>query len=672
MMRIDEGWVLEFFHDKRVMCAYCFSADASAVQCLSEEGKEHRIKKDKVLSAGKPEVSLGGRSEILPYLRDTGGRRQEMARSIELSELWELCLEDRECYRCADLAEIYFGTACGEDGFSAMFRRLAFDKLYFKRKDDFYHPQSREHVEAVLLQRRREEEKKIKYQTVADGFRRIMEDENRPSGGVLLEMEDAVVDVAVRGAESPRSREVAALFALAGITAPVRTGAFELLVKAGVFTRDENLMLRAAGVEVEVPAVFENLAAEAVRNFDTGESGGYEDLSHLEIVTIDGVKTLDLDDGVSLEILDGRCRAGVHITDVSAFIAPGTPLDELACRRATSIYLPDRRINMLPSALCEDSASLVCGALRPALSFFAELSPEGEVLSFHIRKTKIKVARRFSYAEADAAVAEKGKLSAMYGLARTLFEKRMRNGAFYLPFPRINITVEKGVPLLEKDDPERPSQILVSEFMILANSLTALFFQEKKIPALYRNQGRPETAVENCENPDPFSLYQMRRFMKRVSVDTVSAGHGGLGLAHYTQVTSPLRRYTDLILQRQLKHYLDKEEALYSAEELRELLMSLEHTVELADRLERDRKRYWLLKYLEGVKGEPQEALVLKTFPSHILVQIRSCLLELQMPRPAGETVSPGDFIRIVPETVSPGAGEARLAYGGKLSASAG
>ena len=125
------------------------------------------------------------------------------------------------------------------------------------------------------------------------------------------------------------------------------------------------------------------------------------DLTDLEIITIDGERTRDFDDALSLEEVPEGWRLGIHIADVSALVQPRTPLDLEAQERGTSIYLPERRLPMLPEELSEDTVSLLAHQERLALSFLVTLSPEAEVKDWVIVPSLIKVGRRLTYHEVD-------------------------------------------------------------------------------------------------------------------------------------------------------------------------------------------------------------------------------------------------------------------------------
>jgi exoribonuclease-2 len=169
---------------------------------------------------------------------------------------------------------------------------------------------------------------------------------------------------------------------------------------------------------------------------------------------------------------------------------------------------------------------------------------------------------------------------------------------------------------LQETNEDTPAHKLVSEMMILGNETAALFGREHSLPMIYRSQEAPDVnpeqqGLEIAEGPA--RDYFQRSFLKRSLTGAVSGSHYGLGLPAYVQITSPLRRAADLMNQRQLMHYLQTQEALYSAEQLSELHASLETGLDEAMLIQRERNRYFLLKYLKQEQISRIEAIVIKT-----------------------------------------------------------
>ncbi|MDQ7823171.1 MAG: ribonuclease R [Candidatus Eremiobacteraeota bacterium] len=663
---MQEKKVIEIFHNKSILCALCRKKELEQLWCITEEGRELKVSEDKALFtdtiSGK---DLEEREGIIAALRALAAKREALKESIALSDLWELCLEESESYTLEDLAALYFGSSYSCDERSAMFRLLHQEKLYFRRKDEHYYPQPRDHVEGVLLQRQREDERRRRHGILAENARALYEGK---AGAFIAEAQEFIAslkDVAIKKKESPRFKEVSDVLALAGITSP--QGPFELLVKAGIWNDHENLLIKEHGVPLSFPPEVERSCEELAAERGTRSFQGYLDYRHVPAVTIDDLKTRDFDDALSIEEVPEGYLVGVHIADITGFIPEGSPPDLEARARGTSVYLPDLKIPMLPGALSEDLASLVEGGTRPALSFFVTFSPGGDVVASRIEKTLIAVTRRLTYDMVDDTYQDALDLARLYDIARVLLQKRIALGALYTPIPRVNVSVDDHYSVsIKLDDPSKPSQVLVSELMILANSVAGEFCVKEGIPAIYRGQPAPEEKIALSEPVTPLMCYQMRRVLKKVTVDVSPQRHSGLGIDSYIQATSPLRRYSDLAMHRQLKSVLEGGPPRYTSEELAALIAETERVIEIAELLERERKTYWILRYLEKQTGREKNAVVLRVHPDKLHVQLSETLLEADCPKPRKMEFAPGEAVIVVPELVWPREGTLRLSYQGR------
>ena len=176
---------------------------------------------------------------------------------------------------------------------------------------------------------------------------------------------------------------------------------------------------------------------------------------------------------------------------------PHTPLDREAQERATSIYLPERRLPMLPEEISEDVLSLLAHQERRALSFLVTLSPEAEVLDWAIVPSLIKVSRRLTYHEVDALLNQDRTLTILPELTRRLKERRLARGGYELKLPEVWVVfTPQGELQVSVEDQETASRQLVAEAMVLANSLAARFLAEQGIPAVYRSQPEPREPIQ--------------------------------------------------------------------------------------------------------------------------------------------------------------------------------
>jgi ribonuclease R len=334
--------------------------------------------------------------------------------------------------------------------------------------------------------------------------------------------------------------------------------------------------------EFNLPGEFAEDALEESRNqaekFDESVGRGRQALTDQTIVTIDPVDARDFDDAISLERTEnGHWQLGVHIADVSHFVQPKTPLDREAHDRATSVYLPDRVIPMLPEIISNNLASLQPDKVRYSLTCMMEMTEEGVVVATDVFKSAIKSARRFTYEEVDEFLANRAAwkkkltpavhalLGRMHELAMTLRRRRFQRGALELTMPEMKIT---------------ESHQIIEEFMLAANEAVAAMLDRAGWLFQRRVHGSPDPRkmrsltefvrelgfdVENLENrfelqklldqvkgdPREYAVnYAVLRSMQRAVYSPEEEGHYALASENYCHFTSPIRRYPDLTVHR--------------------------------------------------------------------------------------------------------------------------
>ena len=425
--------------------------------------------------------------------------------------------------------------------------------------------------------------------------------------------------------------------------------AFDVLVSCGNFSPDEPLEL----IRDDIRESFSDDALAAAEAVDQGElldDAGRIDLTGVQTITIDDADTQDRDDALSFERLADEAggvsgyRVGVHITDAGALIPRGSALDEEANLRMASLYLPDRKIPMLPTAVSHGKGSLEVGERRAAMSLLAEVSAEGEVLQCEVKPSVIASDAALSYDEANSAISDGNHsynemLSGLHLLSQELKARREAAGAVGIDRAELLIKIigqdDVLVSVVERNSPARE---MVAEYMVLCNSLLASFCSERDIPAAYRCQTAPDLSDLGAGLPPgvdigegPLRQYLMMRRFAPADTRTAPAPHGGLGVPAYIQATSPLRRYPDMVMQRQIAHYLSTGEPLYSVEDITSVAGRADVQLRAMGKLEDERRRYWLLKYfklrMEKASSEEDgllfEAVVLENQPR------RSAMLEL-------------------------------------------
>lgn len=666
------GTVVEFFQDKKLMIGVCLEAKGERFLVLTEGDREISLPESRFLHVAPHALNvLKGRDQLLQGLREIATRREQLRARIDLAEVWELIWAEPETYDCGFLAGLVFGEEVTADHTAAMFRACWEDTIHFSRKGDTFTPNPPETVEQLLHQKIRKEERERELAAGAAFIKAIWEGNPPTPEEVAAQATwiEVLKEYALHDSEAPRYRLARELLSRAEVSAA--DAPFKLLVRLGVWDEDENLLVHRLGVPTgfrsEVLQEAE-AAARAALEQEVNGGGPRTDLTQLHAISIDSELTHDIDDALSYSMQDGLIELGIHIADPSSVILADSLLDREARDRATSIYFPEGKIPMLPPILSEKALSLVAGEVRPAMSLLVTLTPEGEVVDFQISPSLIRVKERLTYEAAEARIGSDPILTQCFELAKRLREVRFANGAISLPIPQVELFVDRKKRItLRRIDREAPSQILVSELMILANSLVGQFCAQRQIPIVYRGQAAPRETFPIALTYDPVRHYRQQRAMSPARISLEPMRHSSLGVEVYTTFTSPLRRYVDLLSHRQLHAYLQRGEPLYSEEQLRPILTEVETGLGRAGMVEHDRQRYWLLKYLAQRQGELLNGVVLDRFPRNYLVLLFDVMYEVDLPA-AGKELAPGDWVQVRLESVQPRSGSLKVVLVGSAA----
>ena len=327
------------------------------------------------------------------------------------------------------------------------------------------------------------------------------------------------------------------------------------------------------------------------------------DLTSLPILTIDSADAKDLDDAVSVERTEQGYRLGVHIADVSHYVTEGSAIDEEAKRRGTSVYLPDRVVPMLPTALSNDACSLNANEEKRAFSALIDLDPSGEILAYAFKKSIIVSKVRGVYSEVNQIAAGTApqetldkyapvmdSLLAAKELADILKKKSRANGTMEIESTESKFVLnEEGVCIGLEPRKTGVSEELIEQLMVTANQAAAKLAAEKMLPFVYRIHEKPDPekvaalcdllgalglnfSVIRKEKPQAAQFaqvldaakntpchkivsHQILRTMEKARYATDPVGHFGLALADYCHFTSPIRRYPDTAIHRILSAF---------------------------------------------------------------------------------------------------------------------
>jgi ribonuclease R len=397
-------------------------------------------------------------------------------------------------------------------------------------------------------------------------------------------------------------------------------------------------------------------AREQAKRFDEGQIGTRTDLRETLTVTIDPATARDFDDAISLSRDEkDYWSLGVHIADVSHFVKSGSALDKSARNRGTSVYLPDRVIPMLPEILSNSLASLQAHRTRFTLSALLEFNTEGILTGKRFARSAIRVDHRFTYEEAMAVMKAPNEphegvtpqVAAMVGqmleLAMVLRKRRFARGALELNLPEVEIDLAPtgevtGAHLASHDE----SHQVIEEFMLAANEAVAGTLTAQEILFLRRAHPAPEpfkldefadfaeslglhieqaqsrfelqrVLAEAAGKPEEYAVhYGLLRSLKQANYTPEAEGHYALASEDYCHFTSPIRRYPDLQVHRQLITWLDGKRPSSRHDELVVLGEHCTRTERRAESAERELIRVKLLTYLEGHLGDSYHAVIVR------------------------------------------------------------
>ncbi len=643
---LTQGDIVEIKEKNRISSGVVLSSGEKQILVFCFDKREFKISPDKILFSN-PGLSLDkGKDLLSTELKKIQEKRETLKQKIQLKILWET-VEGEENPRSAEnLAELYFGSEVGFDEKAAVIRLLHEDRGYFRARGNGFSPVDSKTVKMMEESRNQQELHKQREERFISWLSEGAKGEIPEGSSGFLEI---LKDFFIFENQSGKFKQAQSLLKkgkLADLDA-----AFNILVKCGIFHQRENLFLKRYRVPQKFPEKVESEAQERVT--EPLPIGDYLDLSGLNLFSIDEETTTDIDDALSFEKLQTGCRVGVHIADAALLIKKDSLMDKEAYARSTSIYLPDEKISMLPDSITE-KASLVKGEDRPALSVLATFDQIGNLVSWEIKETLVKVKRKLSYQEADRLIDEEEALSSLYHLACSFKNKRVQDGALVLQFPKVDISANRatGEISIKPMSFKSKSQVLVSEWMVLANYLAGLYCYENKIPTLYRIQD-PPSQIFPTKDGDWVNLYRQRKVIRRGEISTHPSPHFGLGLKVYSQMSSPIRRYSDLVVHRQLKAFLRGNPLSYQTEDLEMIRAYSERWIEISDLVERESKRYWLLNYLERKIGGKFQGFILDVHPSEYLILIPDLALEIYCAKGIKEQ-KVGDEVEAVIQQVKP------------------
>jgi ribonuclease R len=437
----------------------------------------------------------------------------------------------------------------------------------------------------------------------------------------------------------------------------------DVLGRSGENTAEMHAIVAEFGFDTKFDDAVEHAADEFPTQISDEEIAKREDFRKVTTFTIDPADAKDFDDALSFQTLpNGNIEIGVHIADVSHFVTPGDTIDDEAVKRATSVYLVDRTIPMLPERLSNELCSLRPHEESLTFSTIFELDAKGIVKNYRFAKTVIYSDHRFAYEDAQEVIENKAgkyakELETMNDIALYLRNARYDNGAINFETTEFRFVLdEQGTPTAVIPKMRKDAHKMIEEYMLLANKYVAmhLYTKNDKMPLPYRVHEEPSeerilefaaTALEFGIKIDTssykaysHSINEMVaklegtmegdilqplaiRSMQKAYYTSQKIGHFGLAFDYYAHFTSPIRRYPDLITHRMLHDYLTKTKS-FDYGDVEKMASHSSKQEQKATSAERASTKYKQVEYLANFKGEEFDGIISGVTDWGIFVEI--------------------------------------------------
>jgi len=665
------GCIVEFLQGNRPHVAWVLEESAGRCRLYTLNKRETKLPAARLLPWAGPAYDPGAsRSVMEERLAAHDARRQELAGTVDPMAVWELAQGELDQARAEWFAGLIWDSP-DADRVSAMGRALLEHKTHFKFNPPDFEVHPADKVEARLAEQEvaRERERVV---TGGQTFLAALWEswtrrQRRPA-----EPEDAELVARLRDmlfaamAERPDPDTQALWKSLTKGLPDVPHLALHLAQAWGLVGEHHNLQL-----EVEGYAWGDAWAAEHAGDM-AGVRARFEELRQpaegTPYVSVDSATTRDIDDAFVVARDGDGYRMSLALACPALDWPFGSGLDAVVRERASSIYLPEGTSHMLPEELGLTLFTLQAGEERPGLVLDFVLDAAGQVVSLAPREAWVKVAENSTYEKVEEALAGGSAdpgLAAAFELAEKLRAGRIAAGAVVVerPDPKLVLGQEDGHTVVDiEDTPENArAQLVVSEFMILGNAAVGAWARDAGLPLLYRTQDvtLPGDAAGVWSAPE--EAYRVVRLAGATLLEPEPRPHACLGVPAYSPVTSPLRRYPDLMNQAQVLCWLRNGHPLWSREDLVRLLPVVTARVEAASRIQRFRTRYWKLEYFRERKDQMFSAVVVEDGPFVSATLPREQLF-VRAPRDLfGEKVYPGKRYSVRLGKVNPLLNEIRV-----------
>ena len=588
------AWIKDFRKNKRVV--------------ISDTGTETILSNNQITYSWKGK-SFSNDKEALDYLKKKSIRVEEKSQAIDIEVIYELC-EPGQNYTLDKLSEDFLDNP--DDGWENVSFLIALKNYsrLFKSKKNNYSPRTNEEIEkfdreiekASIKQEKEEREKKWSELLLSNRLPEIDKKDEKAWHDFIHRFKKSLIFMD----RSSEKRYFSSLFNHSFVDpTKLEQKCMEILKLCGHPLSWGKLQLERMSVKTEFN---ENSLEESEKItkkdiWKTGLDIDTRDHRKLECYTVDNEYTKDFDDAINLEKTGEAIHVRVYISDVASFLPLDNPLFDEVRKRVSSLYTPKEIIPMFPKELSEDFFSLLENHDRSVMTFDFEFGSEGNILNFEIYRAIIRVKENLSYEIVDSKIEENDLIwVTLWELCKTQKRIRMDKGA--LDLDRIEVKMDISDPdniKIHSIRENTPATLLVQELAILANGYAAQYCKKHRIPGPFRSQP-PYIVSKNLSNGEKPTLFDLQIKPAKVCLDPEF--HAGLGLDCYVQVTSPIRRFLDLVTQKMIFASLSGIKDYFSEETLLPWAKNCEQGQKEYNQLEKTLTNHWKIKYLHQHKGE--------------------------------------------------------------------
>ncbi|MUM78040.1 RNB domain-containing ribonuclease [Pseudodesulfovibrio sp. F-1] len=668
---IRPGTVVEFMQGDHPQLAWVLEESSGRLRLLTITKREMKLPTARILPwTGPTHDAEANRQTIQDVLNSHQERRGEIQAGLDVMELWALAQGEMESAPLAWFADLLFD-APEPDELAALGRAMLSAKTHFKFRPPNFEIWPAEKVEQRLREKAEEKEREAVTSTGQTLIQELWAAYSQGRTPQLPDLEPELAGIIQR------------LLRQAIASTLDETGAKVWQAISKGLPDTPHLPLLLAQTWGTLPLHHNHLLDEAayawgdewhesfsneIESIETEFFNETVEDCPLRLISIDAPTTRDIDDAFHIETEGDGFALSIALARPEAHWRFGSPLDRAVADRATSLYLPEGTAHMLPERFGTGLYSLLAGERRPVLLALFRLDGRGELLSVSPRLTWATVKANISYEEADRTIAEgtDPMLVLAHRLAKERINRRIENGACVIRKPEPVVTVtgqgSQAVVDISLKEPCPLAELVISEFMILANSGLALWARDQGLPLLHRTQdiALPQEAAGIFT--EPAEILRSVKLLLPPALETTPKRHAALGVPAYAPISSPLRRYTDFINMAQVSSLLLTGSPRLDAEALDHLAIQLGTRIRAVSAVQRFWPRYWKLVYLARHRKSLHPAVLVEDTGPMATLAMPQYQINVRAPRKLlGDKLYPGQRFQINFSRIDPLTNEIKL-----------